>query len=174
MPVEFDWKAEISRVVYWKQIAAEHDKQSALPWHLPRVGASPENIRLAEIAIGKSFSPQYKKFLEHADGWQSFYLLVDLFGTKEIINGSSTSALDRTELLLFLESIGVNKDEVIPIGASEYDLDVFLLVSSTSKVLPEGVLWVAGEEIDRYQSFSEFFSAMVNYNARIAKNLVSE
>jgi len=166
-----DWKAEIARIVYWKQIAADHDTKRALPWHLPRVGAKLEDIASAENAITTSFPQQFKEFLSYADGWQGFYVLTDLFGTKEFLDGQSRSVRQRPELVAFLEAKNLNETEVVPIGASDLDLDVFLLFSQNSKMLPGGVLWFANEEVDRYESFAEFFSAMVNYNARIAKKM---
>jgi hypothetical protein len=169
-----DWKAEISRIVYWKQYAAEHDKKKALPWHLPRVGAKPEGIARAETETGFSFPADFKEFLRYADGWQGFHVFTDLFGTKEFLEGKPTSVLQRPELLAFLKANHLTEKEVIPIGASEFDLDVFLLFSLESKMLPSGVLWFASEEVDHYKSFSDFFSAMVNYNARIAQKIAAE
>ncbi|WP_211473824.1 SMI1/KNR4 family protein [Collimonas humicola] len=166
-----DWKSEIARIVYWKQIAADHDKKKALPWHLPRVGAKPENIASAEKIIGTSFSHQFKEFLGYADGWQGFHVLTDLFGTKEFIDGKSNLVLKRPELAAFLDTNNLSDAEVISIGASDFDLDVFLHFSPSSKMLPGGVLWFANEEVDRYESFAEFFTAMVNYNARIAQKM---
>jgi hypothetical protein len=157
--------------VYWKQCAAEHDKGKALPWHLPRVGAKPQSIAAAEHAVGVSFPAQFKEFLSYADGWEGFYVFTDLFGTKEFLEGKPKKVLQRPELLAFLRTKKLNEREVVPIGASEIDLDVFLLFSATSEMFPGGVLWFASEEVDRYSSFSEFFSAMVNYNARIANKM---
>lgn len=168
-----DWKAEISRIVYWKQIAADHDKNHALPWHLPRVGAKPESIVLAEQAMGVLFPEQFKKFLSYADGWSGFYVLTDLFGTTEFLEGRSKKVLQRPEVAAFLETNALREDEVIPIGASDFDLDVFLLLSESSSLLPGGVLWFASEEVERYGTFAEFVSAMVNYNARIAEKMAA-
>jgi hypothetical protein len=166
------WAAEISRISYWKQIAADHDKAKALPWHLPRVGAKPESIALAEKAVGASFSIEFKEFLGYANGWQGFHLLTDLFGTKEFLEGKSQSVLRRPELAAFLEANDLHEVDVFSIGSSDLDLDVFLHFSPNSKILPKGVLWFANEEVDRYASFPEFFSAMVNYNARIAQKMM--
>lgn len=168
-----DWKAEIARIVYWKQIAADHDTNKALPWHLPRVGATPESIAMAEHAIATPFPQQFKEFLRYADGWQGFYVTTNLFGTKEFLDGGAGLVRRRPELAAFLSDKNLNEIEVIPIGASDFDLDVFLLFSEKSKILPGGVLWFANEEVDRFDSFEQFFSAMVNYNARIAQKLAN-
>lgn len=163
-----DWKAEISRVVYWKQMIADNDRLNAYPWHLPRVGAAPEDIVLAEKAAGFKFSTQYEDFLRHANGWKGFVITVDLFGTGDFLDGRPQKVMQRAELLTFVREQGFGDDEFAPIGASDADLDVFLHFSPTSKTLPGGVLWFANEEVDRYESFADFFAAMINYNARIA------
>lgn len=166
-----DWKAEISRIVYWKQLAADHDKKKALPWHLPRVGAKSETVALTEKEVGTPFPESFKEFLGCADGWLGFYVLTDLFGSKDFLEGRSRRVLQRPELAAFLEANNLGENEVIPIGASDFDLDVFLLFPENSKFLPGGVLWFANEEVARYESFAEFLSTMVNYNARIAQKM---
>jgi hypothetical protein len=163
-----DWKAEISRIVYWKQMIAENDRLNAYPWHLPRVGATHEDIALAEKAVGLSFSPQYEEFLRYANGWQAFVIAVDLFGTKDFLDGRSKKVMQREEISTFVKKHGFDSNDFVAIGASETDLDVFLHFSPSAKTLSGGVLWFANEEVDRYESFADFFSAMVNYNARIA------
>ena len=169
-----DWKEEISRVVYWKQIAADHDKMKALSWHLPNVGARPENIALAQKGVGTEFSEEFKEFLIYADGWQGFHISTDLFGTKEFLEGRSKFICQRPELMAFLKANNLSETDVVPIGASDLDLDIFLHFSPNSTTLPGGVLWFANEEVDRYGSFAEFFSSMVNYNARVAQKMAAE
>ena len=167
-----DWKAEIARIVYWKQVAADHDKNNTLSWHLPRVGAKQETIKLAEEAIGILFSSQLKEFLACADGWQGFHVLTDLYGTEEFLLGKPKSVLQRPELLAFLKASNLVEADVLVIGSSEFDLDVFLYVSMESQILPGGVLWFANEEVDRYESFADFLCAMTNYNAKIAQKMM--
>lgn len=166
-----DWKAEIARIVYWKQVAADHDKKNVLSWHLPRVGATQETIGLAEKASGVLFSPQLKEFLACANGWRGFHVLTDLYGTEEFLSGKPKLVLQRPELVAFLKTINLRETDVVVIGSSEFDLDVFVHVSTDSKILPGGVLWFANEEVDRYESFAEFLGAMTNYNAKIAERM---
>lgn len=166
-----DWKAEISRIVYWKQMIAENDRLNAYPWHLPKVGAISEEIAAAEKAVGLSFSSQYEEFLRCANGWQGFVVTVDLFGTKDFLDGRFQKVMQREELFAFAKEQEFGEGEFVPIGASETDLDVFLHFSPSAKNLPGGVLWFANEEVDRYESFADFFAAMVNYNARVAQRI---
>lgn len=164
-----DWKTEISRLVYWKQVIADGDQLNAYPWHLPKVAASASEIALAESVVGCAFSSQYIDFLRHANGWPGFVVTVDMFGTTDFLEGRSDRVMEREELRLFIERMGISLKDCVPIGASEADLDVFLHLSPNASFLPGGVLWFANEEVDRYNSFDEFFMAMVDYNARIAE-----
>jgi SMI1/KNR4 family protein SUKH-1 len=166
-----DWKAEISRIVHWKQISAENDKLKALPWHLPKVGASEEDVAHAEAFMGTKFSSELKEFLTLANGWKGFHVLTDLFGTDDFLSGRAHEVLRRPELAEFITAQGWSRGEATPIGASDLDLDVFLHISPESSVLPGGVVWFASEEVDRYLTFHDFLSAMVNYNARVANKL---
>jgi len=36
---------------------------------------------------------------------------------------------------------------------------------------PGTVIWLAGEEIDRYPTFTEYFLAMIEYNRLLVKDL---
>jgi hypothetical protein len=165
-----DWKAEIVRLVQCKQLIHERDNQGALPWHLPAVAASADRIAAAEQGARSLFPASYRDFLAHANGWKGFYLLVDLFGTGDLIAGGSQRVLARPEVSAFVEAQGLN-GQVTAIGASDHETDVFLLVAPSAATLPGGVIWWAGEEIDRFEDFFAFFTAMVAYNARIAEKL---
>lgn len=169
-----DWKADIARVVYWKQIAAEHDRANALPWKLPRVGATPQAIDAAERTLGRRLPSQFREFLGFADGWQGFHISTDLFGTPDFVGRRDQVVMERPEVQDFMSGASLRSHEVVAIGASDFDLDVFLLVADEARELPGGVLWFAGQEVDRYPSFHDFFAAMVNYNARIADKLAAQ
>lgn len=171
---QIDWKADIARVVYWKQAAAEHDKANALTWKLPRVGANMEAIAEAERALSRRLSAEFREFLAFADGWQGFYVSTDLFGTADFTAHRDQRVADRPEVQSYIAGNSLRPDEVVPIGASDFDLDVFLLISDGATTLPGGVLWLAGQEVERYRSFHDFFAAMVNYNARIANKLAAQ
>ena len=54
----------------------------------------------------------------------------------------------------------------MPISATEFDRDVFAITRPESPS-PGIVVWFAGEEIERFATFDEYFLAMIEYN-RIA------
>jgi cell wall assembly regulator SMI1 len=166
-----DMKAEIARIAYWKQVTAEHDKAKALPWHLPRIPAKPEEIDRAERALGQALPAEYREFLSLANGWEGFHVFTDLFGTVELMQQGHRAINERTELQEFLAASGWLSSEVLVIGASSLELDVFLIILDRAKTLPGGVVWFAQEEVDRFGSFGEFLSAMVGYSAQVAENM---
>ncbi|MBL2434413.1 SMI1/KNR4 family protein, partial [Klebsiella pneumoniae] len=45
----------------------------------------------------------------------------------------------------------------------EFDKDLFVLCLPNSSRSGE-IIWFAGEEIDRFKNFDEYFLAMVDYN----------
>ena len=169
-----DWKAEIARLVYWKQVIAENDKSGALPWKLPRVGAKPEEMADVEAALHQKLPTQYREFLSLANGWEGFYVCTNLFGTSDLAGQLARSVMERLDVQAYMSSSPWSLGEVMPIGGSDVDVDVFLLVLDDATNLPGGVVWLAGEEVDRYSSFHDFFAAMVNYNARIANKLAEQ
>lgn len=163
-------KDEIARIVYWKQVAAAHDKDKALPWHLPNLAARTEEIELAERKLGP-LPAEFRALLSIANGWKGFLLLTDLFGTEAIQRFDASPVRDRPEIESYLTENDWPADEVIVIGASAFDLDVFLLIPESAAELAGGIVWFAQEEVDRFESVTAFLSAMVNYNARTAEKM---
>ena len=75
-----------------------------------------------------------------------------------------------------LASAGVLKldsAELLPIGKAEHDRDIFLLAKSGSR-LAGAVFWHAGEEVDRFASFEDFFLSMIEYNKQDLNDLRQE
>jgi hypothetical protein len=168
------WKALIAKIAYWKQTTNENDKLGAFPWHLPKVAANETRIGEAEAHMGTSFSAPYREFLSLADGWKGFCVATDLFGTDDFINGRSSEVLKRPEVQEYLSTANFPNGVVIPFGASDIDLDIFLIISETSPQNAGEVVWLAGTEVDRFADFRQFFEAMVNYNARLAQKLMAK
>ena len=168
-----DWKASIAKIVYWKQMIHDLDELEAFPWHFPRTAATGEQIARAEDHMKARFSKSYRDFLSLADGWEGFCITTNLFGTPEFLDGKADEVRGRLDVQDYLLSVGISDSYVVPIGAAEFDTDVFLLISEESGGLAGEVIWIAGEEVDRFPDFRDFFEAMINYNARIAQNLAN-
>ncbi len=164
-------KASIVKIVGWKQLAHECDKLNALPWHLPKVAATGAQIVEAERCMGKPFSAPYREFLTLANGWKGFIVSTDLFGTEDFQSGRALAVRNRPDVQEYMSSLELAERDVVPIGASDADMDVFLLISESSPERQGEVLWLAGFEIDKFKDFKDFFESMVNYNADLAKNM---
>ncbi|MET1081303.1 MAG: SMI1/KNR4 family protein [Pseudomonas sp.] len=161
-----NWVQEISILVLVKQALAEVDKNGLYPYSLPSVGASSEQLVEVASLLGFQLDSKYSDFLMSADGWNGFFQTVDLFGSKDLCGGEKMqlafNLLGELSDALF-EQAGVSRVDVLPIAAAMADKDIFLLAKPDSSV-PGVVLWFAGEEIDRFDNFDEFFLAMVDYN----------
>lgn len=134
--------------------------------HFPEVGANEKSIRIIEQELGYKLDLMYREFLQYANGWAGFYQTVDLFGTEQL---KESAIMDYAQVLLeaiddvVLEESGVLKQELLPIAVSEFDRDLFVLCLPNSS-RPGEIIWFAGEEIDRFENFDEYFLAMIDYN----------
>jgi cell wall assembly regulator SMI1 len=167
------WKDHIAIMHLVKQELLKRDKARLWPHHLPEVGATEEQLQAAEKALGFSLDPQYRDFLLHADGWKGVCQTVDLFGTGQLMR---SGVMDHAMVLLnsiepgVLESSGFLRDQLLPIAASASDRDLFVIALPHSPS-PGMVIWFAGEEIDRFENFQEYFLAMIDYNREEVMNL---
>lgn len=161
-----NWPQEIAKLVYIKQALADADKRGLWPHHLPAVAATTERLACAEKRLDCQLDPEYAEFLRYADGWRGFYQTVDLFGTAELCGGE---AMDAALLMLnaiddgVLATANIPRQGLQPIAAAVSDRDLFVIAPGSSSG-SGAVLWFAGELIDRFESFNEFFLAMMDYN----------
>lgn len=82
------------------------------------------------------------------------------FGTHELSNSSEMSypntILDAIEDSV-LDSSGFAREQLLPIAATSIDKDLFVLAKPESPSSGT-VIWFAGEEIERFDSFVDFSS----------------
>lgn len=166
---EINWKAEIVRLAMIKQSIAAADHAKALPWALPNVAASEDELGQVEQALSQPLAHGYKEFLRHANGWAGFCVLTDLFGTRELVSERAQAARSRPDLLAFCRDNNLDAARCVVIGDSPNDLNMFAMFREQ----PESIVWLCGEEVDRYNSFSEFFSAMIAYNEQVLRRLTN-
>lgn len=164
---EFNWKAEIVRLAIIKQNIAAADEKKALPWAMPNVAASEVDLAMIERDLGHALPKEYKDFLSYANGWVGFCVLTDLFGTKELVSARANAARKRQDLLRFCQENKLDASHCIVIGDSPNDLNMFVIFQEW----PDSVVWLCGEEVETYDSFQEFFLAMVAYNEQVLKRL---
>jgi hypothetical protein len=163
-----DWRADIVSMVRIKQAISEADAEGIWEFHLPRVAADAAALSSVEALLGVQLDPGYRSFLSYADGWPSFFQSVDLFGVADLAHGPRMDIAQ--ELLTNLEPIalrasGLGGAQLIPIAATTVDLDLFVMPVTDGRQQPS-VVWFAGYEIDRFETFHDFFLAMIEYNRR--------
>ena len=168
-----EWRDRIVAMIYVKQELMKLDVDGIWPHHLPELAASEETLKKTEAYLGFKIDQDYREFLKMANGWKGFYHTVDLFGTQEL-SGSPIMQYAQS-LLGFVEddvikSTGFSREELLPIAATKYDKDLFVMTRPTSHA-PGNVIWLAGEEIDRYPNFTEYFLAMIEYNRLLVKDI---
>jgi hypothetical protein len=161
-----DWKQEIAVAWLVKQAIMEADKNKIWTYHLPNVAATEDQIQTAEKQLGYQLDERYRCFLKFANGWEGFVQTIDLFGTQDLILGPKKENAEFTFSYLedaVLKKSGVKRAELLIIGATQRHSDLFAITLSHSNE-PGTVIWFAGEEIQRFTNFDEFFLAMVDYN----------
>lgn len=161
-----DWRPLVVEMIHLQQALSDADKERLWEYHLPRVAASEVTLARVERHLGFKLEPEYRSFLATADGWPWFSQSVSLFGSSELLGGSALvsahSMLDAAEP--YIESrCGFQRNCVFPIAASLRDRDIFFMQTTAGNLLPP-IVWLAGEEVDRYVSFSEFFASMIEYS----------
>ncbi|NWB46393.1 SMI1/KNR4 family protein [Pseudomonas gingeri] len=169
-----NWKQEIARLALIKSEIKKLDVNGVWPYHLPSVAATETEIQEASTQVGGLFDGGYLDFLRHANGWDGFYQSVNLFGCDDLVGGERMKKA--VEALLDIDEIALRqsellRSELIPIAASDVDVDIFFM--SKNKLIGNvGVVWFAGQEIQRFQNFEEFFLAMIDYNLEELRSFV--
>lgn len=160
-----NWQKEIVNMARVKEELYKVDKQQLWSWHLPEIAATEMQINEIESCLGYTLDSQYKLFLMYADGWQSFYHDVDLFGTRDLLD-SKKSGKAKELLEVVIESCPDEKiiiEEILPIAVSQNDIDIFVINNENSSS-PGIVSWFAGYRIDTFANFGEYFVSMIEYN----------
>ncbi len=166
------WKDLIGYACIIQNKLMQLDKKHIYEFHCPKLAATEEQINEAQAKIGFELPKDYKDFLLCANGWDCFWLNVDLFGTQELTSSRVTDALDLLfdVVIEYFPELEKRKNSILPIANSEEDLDTFILFLSNDEYYGK-VIWIAGQEIDLFDSFEQFFCSMVLYNKnRALKN----
>jgi hypothetical protein len=159
------WQQRVVELVLVKQRLHEVDVNGLWAYNLPAVAATPTELDEVEKRIGEPLDRSYRDFLLTSGGWRAFYQTIDLFGPQDLLGGPRLQhAMDMlVPLEPVLVDLSLTQRDVLPIGCTLEDRDLFVMTRRTTKT-PGAVLWLAGTLIDRYPDFDEFFAAMVDYN----------
>jgi hypothetical protein len=162
------WKDQIAVMYLVREELRRVDKNGLWEYHYPELRASEEQLVAAEAYLGHSIDKQYRDFLMCANGWKCFSQSVSLFGTGDLMGSSLMDcAMETLEIMddafPFERDTGFSREEFLPIAATFEDKDIHVITRPTSRQ-PGVVIWFAGEEIERYPNFEEYFLAMADYN----------
>lgn len=167
------WPERLVQMALIRQAIDDLDRGRLWEYRLPRAAATEEQLRDVEKALGEPLDPAYRRFLSFAAGWPAFYQMVDLFGPEELLEGprrrAAAERLGHIETSV-LKAAEVRREELLPIAVSRDDLDLFVIARRSAKT-PGEVLWLAGDLIDRYVTFDDYFLAMMDYNRRELERL---
>jgi hypothetical protein len=160
-----DWNKEIGIAFLVKRKVAEADINQIWEHSFPAVAATELEISDVEARLGYRLDDGHRDFLLRANGWDWYFQSVDILGTADFLEGARYDKA--TDLLNSLESLkelcGFNREELLPVAVSRYDADVFAITTSNSDA-PGKVFWFAGQLIDTFPDFGEWFLSMVDYN----------
>jgi hypothetical protein len=170
-----DWKREIAIAHLVKQKVAEADIAGIWKHPFPEVAATEWSVSKAESELGFELNEEIRDFLLHADGWNSFFHSVDVFGVKDFLAGFR---YDRAmELLKSLEDVqdvcGLEISELLPFAVSAEDIDVFVM-SKPNTASPGKVFWLAGGLVEEFSDFNEWFLTMVDHNREQYQELMKK
>jgi len=149
-----------------KQALASVDEEKLFPFNLPALAATDESIQAAESVLKIKLDGKYIEFLRFANGWPGLIHSVDLFGTDDLIGSEKMIAARAMVSYLddsVITSVGYHRDGLLPIAAAQSDKDIFAMALPSTGKAGE-VLWFAGELVEKFVDFNEFYLAMVDYN----------
>ncbi|WP_018351940.1 SMI1/KNR4 family protein [Longispora albida] len=175
MSDQVDWKALIGQLILAKNEADKLDPDHLEPLVAPNTPAAPEDIAAFEDAAGGPLPEEYRQFLAHADGWRSFYFRAKLFGLADL-NGQTPEAAVAADILDVYESedvfedLDVTRADVFPVCAGVGMRAMFVMIRHGR---PDAgtVIWLDGEEVERYTGLAEFIATMRDYSLQQADKL---
>ena len=139
----------------------EEDKKGIWEYCFPNTSATEKDVILIEEQLGIEIDKEIKEFWLHANGWNCFYQMVDLFGTEDMLSEKMNHAKELLSINLLYQD-EFTMDQLLPIAVSRDDMDIFASVISKNKEYGK-VIWYAGGEIERFASFKTFLSEMTKY-----------
>ena len=159
------WPDLIGLLVLVKQEIAEREPGGPYVYALPRVSASPAALDAAAARDGE-LDPEYREFLSFADGWPEFSLSTQLMGTSDLLGAVYDTAQDYLDTTLAYADLGLDAAQLLPVAVASEDKDV-IVVGRPGTPLAGQVVWLAGEEVDRYPSFRAWFTDTLEHHRRM-------
>jgi hypothetical protein len=158
-----DWQAHVDALTEVRALLEQWDADKLFSYLPAPAGATEDELLAVEAHLGEPLDPQYRAFLAIANGWPGFIQSNDLFGTEDLLGGPRMQLA--REFVGYLEREPVPGDTVhaadfVPIGASQFEDDVFLLARHHT-AQPGKVSWYAGDHFETHDTFEAFFLSLV-------------
>lgn len=162
------WKDRIAIHFIVQNEVSRYDSLRLWDYYYPELAATEKQIMEVETQLGHSLDNNYKDFLLCANGWKGFMQSINLFGTEDLMGSNllhyAMEVLrNLDDAFPLVKSSGFAQEEMLPIAATLSDLDLHVITRATSRQ-PGVVIWFAGQEIERYPNFEEYFLSMTDYN----------
>ena len=169
-----NWKERIIMMLMVKNALDQADKEQLWEYHYPEVAAQIKEILSVQKKLNVKFSEEYTEFLQCANGWKAIYQLVDLFGTRDF----DSESMEYARKLLKMEMVNDKSldrlgGSLVPIAVSRTDKDLFVMILAEGKEYGQ-VIWLAGGEVERFDSFCDFFDAMIEYSKEELKDMTAD
>ncbi len=169
-----DWAELIGYSATLRSRLAEVDPQLS-PMTMPRLAASEEQLAKAEQRLGTQLDAQHRALLRHGNGWPLFFTYTDLLSTDELGAGPLWDKAQELLDLFFSEAPTPAdfpaRETLLPVAAGEDVTDVFALWTTGPQTRHgRPILWLAGEEVDRWPNMREWLLSINQYlNNDLAK-----
>lgn len=150
-----------------KEQLVKKDNSGVHKFYFPEVKATNDEINFAETLLGVELDKSYKEFLKRANGWKGIMLNINIFGTNELIdNNIQNKAFEFLKIIeedVLIPNFSCKAHDLIPIAMTFTDKDIFVMSKSSSNMYGK-VIWLAGEVVDIFNNFEEFFLSIIEYN----------
>ena len=140
----------------------------------PNEPATEEQLLNWEQDNNLNIPSSYRAFLLNANGWKNIVQAFELFSIDAL---SFDKSNQYNEFLSFcIDNLSDYGDKLclLPIGANHESYDLYLMVLDSNSEYYGQVIWVAGEEVERYDDFEKFFNSLIKGNEYVYKLLIGE
>ena len=166
-----DYKAAIGYLYLVRERIRKVDHQELFEYYLPKVKTTDDAITEWEEHNDLKLPDSYKEFLLSANGWKYVNQDRDLFSLEDLTLSKESKYIQmRDSSAASLNDVG-DKNLLMPVGASQYSDDIYLMVLDKNSESYGQVIWAADEEIERYKDFEEFFLFLIAYNKHFYTSL---
>ncbi|MEH3077134.1 MAG: hypothetical protein PGN11_10720 [Quadrisphaera sp.] len=156
------WGTSIGLLIHIKTQILHADPDDIYGSEPPHLGASDADLDLAELRLSEKIDPQHRQLLQHADGWPRFFISNYLL-TSQQLSDPLVIAQTRKSNELAIEHLDIDLDDWGLI-AKDFEGRSTMLIGRTSRPFAGQVLWLDGEEIDRFPTVRDWFESMIAYH----------